>query len=141
MKPYNKLFRWIPAILIVIFIFTQSSLTSSESNGVSLPIVEWILSFFSLMDKEALHHFIRKAAHFTEYFLLGGSILYAMEKDFNIKQFALFCLLIPACDESIQYFTPGRAAQLTDCLLDASGMISAALIGIWLKKHIRRYII
>lgn len=141
MKPYKKLFRWIPAILIGLFIFHQSSLTSTESNGVSLPLVEMFLNFFSFMDKDILHHFIRKAAHFTEYFLLGGSILYAMDEDFTFRRFVLFCVLVPVCDETIQSFTPGRAAQLTDCLLDASGMISASILGIWLKKHIRRYII
>ena len=141
MKPYNQLFRWIPAILIVLFIFTQSGLDSSESTAISLPIVEWIMNFFSFIDKDTLHYFVRKAAHFSEYFLFGGSILYAMDEDFTVARFALFCVLVPVCDETIQYFTPGRAAQLTDCLLDASGMICAAFIGIWPKKHFRRYII
>ena len=141
MKPYNKLFRWIPAILIGLFIFTQSGLNGSESTAISLPIVEWIMNFFSFIDKDILHHLVRKAAHFSEYFLFGGSILYAMDKDFTVARFALFCVLVPICDETIQHFTPGRAAQMTDCLLDASGMICAAFIGIWLKKHIGRYII
>ena len=141
MKPYNKLFRWIPAMLIGLFIFTQSGLNGSESTSLSLPIVEWIMNFFSFIEKDTLHYFVRKAAHFSEYFLFGGSILYAMDKDFTAARFALFCVLVPICDETIQYFTPGRAAQMADCLLDASGMICAAFIGIWLKKHIRRYII
>ncbi len=140
MKPYNKFFRWIPAILIGVFIFLQSGLNSSESNAVSLPIVEWMMNFFSFVDKDVLHHLIRKAAHFSEYFFFGGSILYALDEDFTAGRFALFCILVPVCDETLQYFTPGRAAQLTDCLLDASGMICAALVGIWLKKHIRRYL-
>ena len=121
-----KVLRWLPACIIILFIFYQSSLTRVESNGVSLHLLEWIYPLFFWIEQDVLHGLLRKSAHFTEFFILGLSLHWPLSSK-QIFIYGLFCLLVPACDEMIQYFTPGRAAMITDCMIDASGMICAWL--------------
>lgn len=93
-----KFFRWLPAFLICSFIFSQPSLTGTQSTGLSLTITEWFAHISFLLKKK----------HFGFYLLVA--------------------ILIPLCDESIQSFTAGRNAHVLDCLIDASGMAFAWIL-------------
>lgn len=50
-----KFFRWLPAFLICSFIFSQPSLTGTQSTGLSLTITEWFAHISFLLKKK---HFI-----------------------------------------------------------------------------------
>lgn len=75
---------------------------------------------------------IRKAAHYTEYFILG-ILLYMSFYNYNESR-AIF--LKPAAagifyaitDEVHQYFVPGRAMQAFDVAIDAMGVLSSICI-------------
>ncbi len=121
----KSIIRWLPAILICSFIFSQSLKTGSESSGTSLVLTQWLSTFLFFIEENTLHFLVRKAAHFSEFFLLGCSILYGMNQNKNIRLYIVMCLFIPLCDEGIQVFVPGRSAQLGDCLIDASSMLTA----------------
>ena len=76
-------------------------------HGIGLPY-EWVTNFV-----------IRKCAHFTEYMVLG--ILATRTFDIEGRRTfdvllptAVFLLLIPSIDETIQLFVPGRAGMITD---------------------------
>jgi len=79
--------------------------------------------------------FVRKAAHFAEFFVLGwlsGRLLRAWlgtgrSAAWRVGVAALFCLFYAVTDEIHQSFTPQRTAHAADVLLDAvSGLIGAA---------------
>lgn len=74
-------------------------------------------------------HFVRKLAHFLEYFLLGGLLL----TDFRLygrRRFVwpALCGLLAACtDELVQRFVPERSGEILDVLLDFSGVLTGCL--------------
>lgn len=87
--------------------------------------VEKIAAFLEL--------YIRKMAHFLEYFILGGLAclaLYAHGFHFG----ALWALPIPvivgAIDETIQHFVPGRVGSVRDVLLDSGGGAAGVAAGV-----------
>lgn len=69
-------------------------------------------------------HTVRKTAHFTEFFVLGV-LAGASMLSLSLRHPFLYALPVPiltaAADECIQKFVPGRAALLTDVLLDSAG--------------------
>ena len=84
------------------------------------------------------HFFLRKAAHFTEYFVLGILMTITLRKFAWKKRrycnlaVILLCILVASMDETIQLFVSGRSGQISDVLLDCTG----ALLGMGLIKSI-----
>ena len=78
-------------------------------------------------------HFVRKSAHFIEYFALG-ILMTATIKSYrrpvmeSVFGGLFFLLLIPVADELIQFFTPQRGSSVLDVLLDFSGGITGMLL-------------
>jgi len=91
--------RWLPALLMMITIFTFSSRTSNE------------LPNFGGWD-----YFVKKSAHGIGYGLLALSYLHALPKQ-NYKLAWLLTLLYSASDEFHQSFVAGRHAAITDVLV------------------------
>ena len=75
-----------------------------------------------------MHHFIRKAAHFTEFAALGiftGGFAYNLGKLQNKRFFVLAAglpLAVAVCDELLQNFT-GRSCEVADMALDYAGAL------------------
>ena len=73
-----------------------------------------------------LHPIIRKAAHFSEYFILAFLVL-LMIKETNLNYFytftILFCLFMAIFDESHQLFIEGRSGNFKDIFIDLLGII------------------
>ena len=95
-----------------------------------------------------IHHYIRKTAHFVEYFVFSLLILRAIRagrQDTRLT-WALTAIIIvagyAALDEFHQSFVPGRTPLITDVLLDTTGgtvaQIVAALVLLWGHVHQRR---
>ena len=66
-------------ILIMTFIFIQSSLPADLSKEESSFFVELICRWISA-DEELVSFIVRKCAHFAEYLLLGASLLAALRQ-------------------------------------------------------------
>ncbi len=119
-------------LLILCFIWGQSLLPHDASDGESRGIVRWlkpILDPNDRMDGDAFHHYLRKAAHFTEYAALGFCVGGLVDA-FRWKRLALriptsivCCIAAASVDECIQLFIPGRGPHLRDVLLDACGAV------------------
>jgi VanZ family protein len=80
-----------------------------------------------------MHHFIRKAAHFTEYLILSVLLYRAVRAGRGWSWRAAATAVVVAglyavADELHQLFVPGRTAAASDCLIDVSG----AAAGQWL---------
>lgn len=119
--------------LWICVIFSFSLQNGEESGQLSGGIVSWIIETFSLttfMEIDNIHFFVRKTAHFTEYFILGVmSILTLLQTKFSTKKIVafFFCIIIASLDETIQLFVGGRAGQLMDVVLDSTGSLCGIL--------------
>lgn len=134
------LFKW-GLVLIwmgVIFAFShQDASASSHTSGWVVNVVQTVIINVT-RDKvieQFIVRFIREIAHFTLYFVLGALLFNALKVKGMIQ--LGFVLLIGVfyalLDEWHQTFIPGRAFELTDILIDFTGVLSASLMGLFVK--------
>ena len=67
----------------------------------------------------------RKAAHFTEFFVLG-TLWGGCARAYDRRRLWLWGLLTGVTDECLQFFSPGRAPMVTDVLIDTAGFLCGA---------------
>ncbi|MGD0963032.1 MAG: VanZ family protein [Candidatus Acidiferrales bacterium] len=143
----NWITRWWPALVwaALISCFSTSAFTDEKTSSVIVPILHWLLPRASHNTLLAVHHVIRKAAHFVEYFIFSLLILRAIRagrRDTRLV-WALAAILIVAgyaCfDEFHQSFVPGRTSRISDVLLDTTGGTAAQAIAglVLLWGHVR----
>lgn len=132
-------------ILIIAFIFYNSIKNGDESTNASTVVLNYINNFFEYIqiDIKLTGHFIRKMAHFIEFFVLGFfSMLFFKEVfglKFEILGYPLFLsTLIPILDEYIQKFSKGRSSQVSDILIDFSGAFFGIVLGIIISYIIKK---
>ncbi len=118
--------RRLSLVLWILWIFSfslQPASISSEASG-------FVADLFARLSLPLPESFLRKAAHFFNFFVLG--LLLAEERRPWYKVMgAVF--LVAVSDETLQRFVPGRASQVTDVLLDSAGGATAYL-SLLLKK-------
>ena len=143
----RKNFVLICAIAWVILIFTLSSQIAAESNNLSSTVTRVVHKFLSLfipnsdISSSVTNHFVRKAAHFFAYLILGVLVasllrLCGVKSNKSVIVALLICIALAAGDEIHQTFVPGRGGRVTDVILDSCG----ALVGIGLTQLITRYL-
>ena len=119
----------ITSLLIVGFIFSNSLENPDQSNGKSSDITEKILAIIDphgKIDKQEFHIFVRKAAHITEFAMLGVSVgitfmfVFFRTKRAFVSLPVLLCLFVGTIDEYIQSFT-GRTSKIYDVFFDIFG--------------------
>ncbi|WP_294908299.1 VanZ family protein [uncultured Ruminococcus sp.] len=138
MSQSSMRFRVIVFILtigMIAFAFIHSSmpanLSSEESESV-MSVLQYILNFLGF-SAELTDHIVRKAAHFAEYTAIGillVSCAYSFSRTRPHRYYSqiLFAGLATAViDETIQLNVEGRSGQITDVLLDFSGVITGAV--------------
>ena len=125
--------KHILSILILLnlaLIWGNSMLTGLSSEAVSGGLLSFLGRFLPVLLTEAGHTFLRKAAHFSEFALLG--LLYCgrhrLVKGEAPVHLMGFGLAVACIDETIQIFTPGRASSLIDVWIDASGFALGLLL-------------
>ncbi len=117
------------------FIFINSALPADVSSQESGSITELINSLLSRVGigLALSEHLVRKFAHFIEYFVLGTLLFYTV-RSFNLRRtksvfvVPLIGFLVASVDETIQLFSFGRSAQVSDVLLDFIGVFSAVIL-------------
>lgn len=130
--------RWIftaITILFILFIFYNSLLPGPQSSAQSRYVMNLLNHLLGALRSTVIlsEHFVRKAGHFTEYFLLGILFLFTVRsyhKPARESVFAgmFFLLFVPVIDEFLQVFTPQRGSSVLDVLLDFSGGIAGAAV-------------
>lgn len=144
MKTNKKLILFTTlTILWTIVIFSFSLQNGEESSRLSGGIVAWIVEVIFPADfpyVEQMETIVRKGAHFTEYFILGifASLTVRETKSTRPVLTAwIIGTLVACCDETIQLFSDGRAGQVTDVMLDSSGVLcGCAMLYILYKKFV-----
>ncbi len=127
---------WIAAsVVVAVLFFCFSSQDALDSNEFSKGFLRRLLTLLLGAPPETLprsfNHFIRKAAHFTIYALLGFCLTgfyHSLRRVPTLSAAVVTAALYAVTDELHQRFVPGRGPQLTDVLLDACGATLGALI-------------
>ncbi len=128
--------HYITKTLIVLWvgvIFMNSLLPGEVSSRQSGFVVNVLNRFFGLFnyepDVDELSSIIRMVAHFIEFAVLGFFIRIEMhQKPYQSYLMLIFGFSIALIDELIQLGVPGRAFQLTDLLIDWSGVVLGIII-------------
>lgn len=141
----NRLWRYLPALLWVMFIFSASGSGFSFSNTSRIvrPLLLWLFPNISEESMYAVHYFVRKTAHFAEYAMLALLLARAflsssramLRQHWFIISF-LITALIALLDEFHQSFESSRVGSIYDFLIDISGG-ALALGAIYLWRNFR----
>ena len=130
---HRKFLMVLLTFFFILFIFSNSLQNGTDSGNRSGFVTELLNQFLSLFHLSITEHFIRKAAHFSEYLILGILLMLTL-RSFTTKlgrflTVPLFVgLLVPVCDESLQLLIPGRSGMVSDVLIDFSGVLSGILL-------------
>jgi VanZ family protein len=139
------LWAWWPAIVWagVIFMMSTDTFSAEHTGSVLAPILRWLWPGIAEHQFHAIHYFIRKSAHFTEYFIFclliyravrGGRTGWRWTWGFEALFFAA---AYSALDEIHQAFVVSRTASVYDSLLDSTGAFVAMGV-LWLWFRLRR---
>jgi len=145
------------SILIMAFIFIQSSLPAALSDAES----NWLIRLIPGISENTalkLTFIVRKSAHFLEYTLLGLSLYLTFGNNrltdrrwdnrkwkkttgiFHEKYLPwLAGTLYAVTDELHQHFVPGRSCELRDVCIDSAGVLCGILCMV-IYGRIRRHL-
>lgn len=146
-KHPNCQFSWPWLILtgvMVLFIWGNSLVPGTGSSNLSETVVHIVQSTLALLGlpwEWVTNFVVRKAAHFTEYMVLGLITAHAFDPHYTgehlrLFQLAILLVLVPSIDEAIQLFVPGRSGQVIDVLIDCCGAATGVLISYVIIKQI-----
>jgi VanZ family protein len=143
-KPYGWLRTWWPAILwaCIIFVMSTDAFSSEHTAPIFEPILRWLIPSLTAHQFKVIHHFIRKSAHFTEYFLFclliyrgvrGGRA--GWRWTWSLAAFSV-AAGYSALDEIHQAFVASRHASPYDSMIDSTGAFFAITM-LWLWFRVR----
>ena len=141
----RRLWRYGPLVAWACFVLFASSSNFSASNTSRIirPLLLWLFPDISEESLAYVHFLVRKAAHFSEYALLGLLAARAFrtsqrEKLRRLWWPAAFALVacVALVDEYHQSFLPSRTGTIYDSLLDMTGGATAlACAALWLARR------
>ena len=137
------------------FVFSNSLKPANASSAESSRLLIHVNSFFSQLGlKPISENLLRKTAHFCEFGMLGilasstaamlsGAYSAASLPSLRRRGFFIsfgVSVACAVCDETIQYFVPGRACRVTDMLIDSAGALCglAAVLALCAAIRVRR---
>ena len=140
-----KPLSFVPAIIMMCVIFMFSGQNGQESDQLSYKVGVKVFTVANeTLDKgwtsehiEDLslrsQHYIRKAAHFTEYFLLAVSVAFPLYvyglRGIRLMVFAgLFCVGYAVLDGYHQSFIDGRTPGVKDVCIDSAGAFLGTIV-------------
>lgn len=140
----KKIIKTLSFVSWLILIYLLSAETGDQSGSLSDGILLSIAKLLKISDTKAFvdtfGFFIRKLAHFSEYFILY-ILTYECFKEYNCPKLivvsVLFCVLYASFDEFHQLFVDGRCGQLSDVVIDSSGSIVSCFLWRLVKKNER----
>ena len=126
---------WVLTALWLLFVWGHSLMPASVSKEEShhwLALLQTWLPWLT-------DYLIRKAAHFTEYAVLGALLFGAADTRYGLWFPPCFGVLAALADETVQLFAAGRSGQVSDVWLDLAGFLAGwiliALISLIRKKR------
>ena len=123
---------WAPLLvwILVIYIFSTDSFSSSETSKVIVPILRLFFPRLTPPELNLWHGVIRKLAHITEYFILTLFLYRGLKHEqldpVQAKLTAItFVTLAAGLDELHQRFTAFRTPSPVDVAYDCFGAVCA----------------
>lgn len=154
-------FLWIATLLWILSMWHHSATPGFVSSVQSDAVVYrfWnIFVGFGIHNVQLMVFIVRKSAHLLEYavfgtllallfarlrtllalqpFCMGNARVLRIKTSQLLLLFVLTAAVVPACDETIQLFVPGRSGELVDCAIDLCGVCLGVCI-VW-GSYIRR---
>jgi VanZ family protein len=137
---------WWPALAwaAMIFVMSTDSFSANQTSHFFEPLLRWIYPSLTADQFDIIHHFIRKTAHFVEYFIFFLLLYRGVRGPRHGWRWsaALVAWLIAAgysaLDEVHQIFVPSRGPSPLDSLLDSTGALIALLVLFFLYRCILR---
>ena len=131
-------------VLNVAFIWGNSTLDGGASKGLSDRVIAVLVEVFGIdytgdrEDELDLNFLVRKAAHATEFAVLGvlsASLLPGRGQNGGQWRFAavLFGVLVALTDETIQLFH-ARTSSVKDVWLDSAGLMVGILVVVLYRR-------
>jgi len=127
---------WLAAVVWACIIsgLSTDTFSSEHTSRFILPVLHWLFPSAGANALELMHEVIRKAAHLTEYFILGILLHRALrgeDRGWKLK-WAIWAIAIAAAyaslDEFHQSFVPSRTASPWDALIDTVGVSAAQFV-------------
>lgn len=132
-------------IIWMLFIFVWSHQTGPESSETSGKIIRFLSALgigITSRTELILHHFIRKVAHFFEYFILSLLLFNYLRELMEGKGLYLWPISISflyACSDEIhQIYVPGRVGSWKDVVIDTAGA-SVAMLLVFAYRSLRNH--
>ncbi len=136
--PYKSLLppwltAWLPAILWsgLIFFASTDVFSAAHTGTILESILRWLIPSISQDRVDQIHFFIRKSAHFTEYFIFFLLLYRGIRASRNGWHWSwalagwFIAAAYSALDEIHQSFVASRTASVWDSLLDSTGALTA----------------
>lgn len=134
-----------PALIMMYLIYSFSAQTGEQSSTASYEVSKiTVLAYNKIFAKgypneilnqliAEIHPFIRKTAHFTEYFVLAITVafplyVYKIRGIFLFFTGGIFCVAFAFFDEYHQSFVAGRGSSLRDVGIDSLGVLCGIII-------------
>ena len=140
-----KPLSFVPAIFMMCLIFSMSAQDGDQSGQLSYEVGVKVLTVANeTFDRgwsqtrieqlsRAGQFYIRKTAHFTEYFLLAVSVafplyVYGVRGLWLVFSAGIFCVGFACLDEYHQSFVAGRGPAKRDVVIDSIGVFFGILV-------------
>ncbi len=130
-SPLKLIFWGLLTAAMLAFIWGNSLMVAESSSQISGWVGKFLGKIFPFFSPDSPNgsHLLRKCAHFAEFCVLGGLLLWGsamlLKKEAATCCAAFLCGLAAATvDESIQRFIPGRYGCMEDVLLDSAGVLT-----------------
>ena len=140
-----KPLSFLPAILVMYIIFSFSSQNGVSSAELSRKVSHRIVVVMdTVLEKDwsesqieartvRIHHYVRKTAHVTEYFILAASVafplyVYGVRGIWLMLYAGSFCVAFAGLDEYHQSFVAGRGASARDVMIDSIGIFAGLIV-------------
>lgn len=135
-RNYKTAIRFLALFVWMWLIFGFSSQDAGASSVQSGGIVDFFGQVFHI---EFTENFVRKAAHFFLYFVLGILAYNSLGRLKSVKFWAVlaFCAFYAASDELHQTFVSGRAGMIKDVALDSCGSLVGMLLYLKLPRKVK----
>ena len=135
---FIRVLLFVLILLTIWFIWSNSLESASESSAASNSVIEKVKPVIDPHDKiddDVFVKIVRKAAHFSEFALLGCEV-YLIVISFEKPDKRLHKILstiavsfpVAVIDELLQLTSEGRSCEFSDMMIDLSGIIAGVLL-------------
>jgi VanZ family protein len=130
----GRFWRYAPLVvwMLIIFIASTGELSAANTSRILRPLLLWLFPEISEATLARVHFFVRKAAHFTEYAVLGifaaRAFITSSHEGLRRAWFLIALLMISLyslSDEYHQAFVASRTGSIYDSFIDMAGGLTA----------------